>query len=165
MNVLHEHIETHPDFKLVSDARELIDPETMESNEITIAEIRALETKAGKPIRDFEWDTPSGKTKISEMDTETLLQVAKRCIQRANIYADKVNFFLNVLEIAESHAEHKGIQLPDTLEEVQAAIDKMAAGPSTPHRERLASTFEPSKEFIEEMSKHVVPVESLTNQE
>lgn len=166
---LARNIETHPDFRLVADAVEMIDPEIREKRTITVEQIHKLEEQADKPIRDFIWNTSSDKQKISEMDTEALLTLARHCISRANLYADKVHFFLNVLEIAEQHAEHKGVEIPHTIEELEAALELLQTQQTEPEQDfELSVTAQPepekresvplkqpSAEFMEQLKRDV----------
>lgn len=126
-------IEHHPSFTLTNEALELLDPEIRErlTEELSKGErklkpdgIDYLQQRAEKPVRDFIWETGSGKKRISEMDPEFLLVVARHCIHRSNLYHQRLRFFVDVLEIVEEHAATKGLTIPDTVDEVQDLIDQ-----------------------------------------
>ena len=118
-------IEKHPDFSLTPHALELIDPEIREDQELTRRQLKDLAERTNKPLKDFTWQTSGKKTKISEMDLQFLLVTARHCVHRANFYHDKVSFFIGVLEIVEEHARAKGIEVPETVEEIQAMLEDM----------------------------------------
>lgn len=126
-------IEQHASFTITNDALELIDPEIRERLQEELQSgkkfkpeaIDNLQQKAKKPVRDFIWETSTGKTRISEMDAEFLLVVARHCIHRANLYHQRLHFFLDVLGIVEEHAAEKGLTIPDTVDEVQQKIEQM----------------------------------------
>ena len=120
-------IEKHPDFSLTPNALELIDPEIRESENLNRFHVRELEKKTDQPIRDFAWETSGKKTPISQMDPEFLLVVARHCVHRADLYHEKVQFFMDVLTIVEEHARKHGLQIPETVEEIQQMIDTIQA--------------------------------------
>lgn len=124
-----EAIEQHPDFSLTPHALELIDPEIRENQEITRLQIQQLAERTTQPVRDFTWQTSGKDTKISEMDPKFLLAVARHCVHRANFFHKKVSFFMEVLDIVEEHARSKGLEVPETVEEIQALLEQYEMEP------------------------------------
>lgn len=123
-------IEEHPDFTLSPQAIEHIDPEIREDQGLNAHKIKELNKEAKYPLRDFVWRTSEGATRISEMDPEFLLVVARHCVHRADMYHEKVAFFINVFEIVWEHANAQGIELPDTVDEIQDMLEQIQESPT-----------------------------------
>lgn len=151
-------IEQHPDFSLTPHALELLDPEIREDSTVTRHQLKKLAERTDQPLRDFEWQTAGKKTKISDMDIPFLLVAARHCIHRANFYHEKVAFFMDVLDIVEEHAHAKGIEVPETVEEVQALLEGIQKQNAAPLQSGAKATDEgevvvdePDKELLERL--------------